>query len=300
MRDSKRNFFMKNNFINKEYEGPYKKSNMKNIQYNLENERNKDTIIKLKEQIIAKDKEISDLKVSGKKKDAEFLKTMKLLQQIVRKEESEKYNEQKRNNKKKRTSLKNDNSDLNNNEEDDISKRKNTDNQRDNTSSMDYLNENEGNNNINEEEKYENEEQNQSRKKEEKVKSKGHKKQLNDLIDNYSLKQKIKQQNKLLIKKEMEIEQLKLEQKTTNIAKLKDNFIKNFNELKMVQKQNEMIMNQNNEIQKQKELLEEDRKDLIFNLEKMNEDFRIFQLNREKELKKIKDQTSTNKRKEFK
>ena len=50
----------------------------------------------------------------------------------------------------------------------------------------------------------------------------------------------------------MEIEQLKLEQKTTNIAKLKDNFIKNFNELKMVQKQNEMIMNQNNEIQKQK------------------------------------------------
>jgi len=65
---------MKNNFINKEYEGPYKKLNMKNIQYNLENERNKDTIIKLKEQIIAKDKEISDLKVSGMKKDAEFFK----------------------------------------------------------------------------------------------------------------------------------------------------------------------------------------------------------------------------------
>ena len=95
----------------------------------------------------------------------------------------------------------------------------------------------------------------------------------------------------------MEIEQLKLEQKTTNIAKLKDNFIKNFNELKMVQKQNEMIMNQNNEIQKQKELLEEDRKDLIFNLEKMNEDFRIFQLNREKELQKLKDQLPQTKEK---
>ena len=71
MRDSKRNFYMKNNFINT-YDGPYKKSNMKNNQYDLENERNKDTIIKLKEQIIAKDKEISDLKVSKIKKDAEY------------------------------------------------------------------------------------------------------------------------------------------------------------------------------------------------------------------------------------
>ena len=38
-------------------------SNSKNIDYEFENEKNKDTIIKLKDQIIAKDKEISELKV---------------------------------------------------------------------------------------------------------------------------------------------------------------------------------------------------------------------------------------------
>ena len=49
-------------------------SNSKYIDHEKENEKNKEMIIKLKEQIIAKDKEISDLKVSGMKKDAEFFK----------------------------------------------------------------------------------------------------------------------------------------------------------------------------------------------------------------------------------
>jgi parallel beta-helix repeat protein len=68
MWESQRNFFLKNNFFNKEYEGIYMKSNLKNNQCYIDNEKNKDLIIKLKEKIIAKDKEISDLKVLKMKK----------------------------------------------------------------------------------------------------------------------------------------------------------------------------------------------------------------------------------------
>ena len=113
MRDSKRNLHLKNNFLNKDYNGPYIKSNVKNTQFSIDNETNKDTIIKLKEQIIAKDKEISDLKVSKIKKDAEYYKTMKILEDIVKEEETEINYEKKKNKKGKSYSLNNYNSNEN-------------------------------------------------------------------------------------------------------------------------------------------------------------------------------------------
>ena len=164
MRDSKRNFYMKNNFINT-YDGPYKKSNMKNNQYDLENERNKDTIIKLKEQIIAKDKEISNLKVSKIKKDEQYYKTMKILEQIVKNDTPS--NNKKIKNKNKSKKKKNNINNYNTNGE--YTKRSQTENLRENTS-RENLEQNEIDNENNNEiekndEKNENEEQDLQKKK---------------------------------------------------------------------------------------------------------------------------------------
>ena len=62
MNQAKRNFniFRTSSTIN---------SSPKNIDYEFEYDKNKEIIIKLKEQIIAKDKEILDLKNSKKKKN---------------------------------------------------------------------------------------------------------------------------------------------------------------------------------------------------------------------------------------
>ena len=176
MRDSKRNFYMKNNFINT-YDGPYKKSNMKNNQYDIENERNKDTIIKLKEQIIAKDKEISNLKVSKLKKDEQYYKTIKIIEQIVR-NDTPSNNNTKIKNKNKSKKRKN-----NNNINEENTKRSQTENLRENKQ-RDNLNQNEIYNENEEEvqknnEKNEKEEQDLQQKKEEKMKLKSNQKKKN-------------------------------------------------------------------------------------------------------------------------
>ena len=275
MRDSQRNFFLKNNFFNKEYEGIYMKSTLKNNQCYIDNEKNRDLIIKLKEKIIAKDKEISDLKVLKRKKDNEYHKTMKLLEQIVKEEELE---ERRINKNKKSASSKNIYKSNYNVEErfkpiyskDDIIKNETLDINK------------EGN--INQ--------------KDDKMKLKGiHMKKINEILNNYLLKQKIEQQNKLLIKKEKEIEELKFKQKVSNISQIKNNYIQNINELKMMERQNEYVINQNNEMAKQNEILEEDKKELIYSLEKINEDFRNYQLSKEKEMEKLKNQIAYSKEK---
>ncbi len=91
---TKRNFniFRANNTFN---------SSPKNIDYEFEYDKNKEIIIKLKEQIIAKDKEILDLKTTKNKKEEEYGKAIYLFQEIVNSSNKNEENSKKKNKKKK-------------------------------------------------------------------------------------------------------------------------------------------------------------------------------------------------------
>ena len=110
---TKRNFniFRANNTFN---------SSPKNIDYEFEYDKNKEIIIKLKEQIIAKDKEILDLKTSKNKKEEEYGKAIYLFQEIVNSSNKNEENSKKKNKKNpSKNNNKNDNGIKYNNENND-------------------------------------------------------------------------------------------------------------------------------------------------------------------------------------
>ena len=214
MNQSKRNFF-------KFRKSPIKKANLNqnNTDLEAENERNKDTIIKLKEQIVAKDKEISDLKVSKIRNEEQFNKTMKIFDEIVR--ESDKSTVQgmkeiERNisnnyNKNKRYFSKNNNNN-------DINKYNTIENNKKTNHISENNNNNYKNSNINQNNNENENDENNNNNNNEEIKPKIHlkksqRKRLNELLNIHSLKLKVNQQNNILLKKEKEIEKLKKPEK---------------------------------------------------------------------------------------
>jgi len=71
--------------------------------------------------------------------------------------------------------------------------------------------------------------------------SSNHKKRFKEIIQVQMLKQQINSLNEELAKKNEEISQLKKSKNATNFTKLQNNFIKNFNELSKVKKENEFM-----------------------------------------------------------
>ena len=196
MNQSKRNFF-------KFRKSPIKKANLnkKNIDIEIENERNKDTILKLKEQIVAKDKEISDLKVSKIRNDEQFQKTMKIFDEIVRKSDKstvQGMKELEKNLHNKRNFSKNNINDINkyNTSEND----KRTNHMSENSNNNIYKNNNINQNYI-ESDNSENNNLNNDNIKPKIHLKKSQRKKLNDLLNIHSLKLKLNQQNKILLKR---------------------------------------------------------------------------------------------------
>ena len=290
MNQSKRNYF-------KFRKSPIKKtnSNQNNIDLEAENERNKDAIIKLKEQIVAKDKEISDLKVSKLRNEEQFKKTLKIFDEIVK--ESDKSTVQgmkeiERNlsnnfNKNKRNFSKNNNNNIN--------KYKTIGNNKITNYIGENNNNNYQNNNINHNHIENEDDENDNNENNEDIKPKIHlkksqRKKLNDLLNNHSLKLKVIQQNNLLLKKEKEIEKLKLDTKSSTFSKMKNNYVQNYKELKSIQKENETLSNQNFDIINYCNSLEEKNKELIFKLESFKQDFKSYKESQNEKIKKLEDE----------
>ena len=68
-----------------------------------------------------------------------------------------------------------------------------------------------------------------------------HKKIMKEMVFVYTLKNQISNLNEELMKKDEKINELKKNQNSTNFTKLQNNFIKNFNELTQVKKENEFM-----------------------------------------------------------
>ena len=68
-----------------------------------------------------------------------------------------------------------------------------------------------------------------------------HKKTMKEMVYVYMLKNQINNLNEELMKKNEKITQLKKNQNSTNFTKLQNNFLKNFNELTQVKKENEFM-----------------------------------------------------------
>ena len=264
-------------------------SNSKYIDHEKENEKNKEMIIKLKEQIIAKDKEISDLKVSKIRRDEQFQRTMKIFEEIVK--ESDKSTVQ---------GMKLIQSDINNNFNKSKSnfaynEKKRFENKNEiNNYNNKYINNNNYNNDINgnlKEEKFD----------EFKPKihlKKSQKKKLNEILNVHSLRLKLKDSNNLINKKDKEIEKLKLENKSSNYFKLQNNYVQNYKELKSIQKEKEKISNKNDDIIKYCFSLEEINKELIEQLEKFKEEFKQYKEKQNNKMKILEDKIEKYKFKE--
>ena len=75
--------FRSNFFTKKEYEPPYNKMTQKNNEMSFELEKNRETIIQLKQQIIKLEKEIKLLKVENIKNDDYLLRTKKIIEEVL-------------------------------------------------------------------------------------------------------------------------------------------------------------------------------------------------------------------------
>ena len=80
----KANYFKTINAKDQGHSGTYNKVQDRVNMLEFELERNRDTIIKLRSEIVLKDKEISLLKVNKNKKHEEYNKTMKIIEEILK------------------------------------------------------------------------------------------------------------------------------------------------------------------------------------------------------------------------
>ncbi len=236
-------------------------SNWNNIDYEFENEKNKDTIIKLKDQIIAKDKEISELKFLKNNKDEEYEKTIKVLEEIINQSTPIEENNRKKSRNKKR---KNKRKSVEKKEKKEINE----------INENDEINEN-NENNINNKNKEKDEENLYETKN-----------SLNCMLLNIQLES----QNNILAKKEKEIKKLKQNPRIEHSSKLTENFIQNTKEYDNIEKENEIILTQQYDIEKYCTTLNDNNKDLLLKIEKFNEDFKIYKESQSNKLKKLEEE----------
>ena len=200
----KSNYFIAGPGLN-QYSSGFIHSNEKANMLQFELDRNRDTIMKLRTELLNKNKEISILKVKKNKKDDEHQRILRVLEDIL-----------KQCDQSTETGFKAVESIIR-------SKKQNQ-----------VINGKEEKNNNKEEERMEeiremihlNEEQ---------------KNTLRDIIYINCLKNQINSLNDELNKKEKDISQMKKNQNNSNYIRLQNNFVKNFNELTQIKKQNEII-----------------------------------------------------------
>jgi chromosome segregation ATPase len=198
------NYFFTGLGIN-EYSSIFNQSNEKANVLQFELDRNRDTIMKLRTELLNKNKEISMLKVQKNKKEDEHQRVLRTLEEIMKQSDQStgagfKALESYLRSKNTNTILNKDETKNNNKEEERL----------DEIKDMIHLNEEQKNT-------------------------------LKDIVYINTLKNQINALKEDLDKKEKEINQIKKNKNNSSYIKLQNNFVKNFNELTQIKKQNEVI-----------------------------------------------------------
>ena len=234
------------------YQGAYNKTNNRLSALEFELERKREIIIQLREEIAAKNKEISLLKVSKNKKSDEYKRSMKVIEEILKQCDLSTTSGYKTiENSVLHSDLSNTN--INNN----INNNTYTSNTNNKNNSFSCKNKNKEylshlpqiGNMLHFTTK--------------------HKKTMKDMIYISLLKKQINSLTEELNKKEEKINELKKNQNSTNFAKLKNNFLKNYDELTEVKKENEFMKTRIEDVH---HLLKAEKEDNI-NLKNKLQDF---------------------------
>ena len=210
----KASYFNNINSNNDSHPGTYSKTKDRLSMLEFELERNREIIIQLRTELAAKNKEISLLKVNNNKKNEEYHKAMRVIEEILKQCDQS--------TAAGYTAIENSvlNSDLNNNVNDNITEKNN---------SISCKNKNK---------KYVT---NLPQIGSMLHFSTKHKKAMKEIVYVSKLKSQINNLNDELVKKDEKISELKKNQNATNYTKLQNNFIKNYNELTQVKKENEFM-----------------------------------------------------------
>ena len=201
LRSIKGSYFNTLNTNDEPHQGTYSKTKEKINMLEFELERNRDIIIRLRAELASKNKEISLLKVNKNKKSEEYTKIMRVIEEILKQCDQS-------------TSagfnvIENSlsNSDYNINTNKGVKK---NNNRLPQIGDMLHF-------------------------------SSQHKKIMKEMVFVSMLKNQISNLNEELIKRDEKITELKKNQNSTNFTKLQNNFIKNFNELSQIKKENEFM-----------------------------------------------------------
>ena len=198
---------VKNSYFNsliggeKAAQGTYNKAKEKIGMLEFELERNRDIIIRLRAELASKNKEISLLKVNRNKKSEEYQKIMRVIEEILK--QCDQSTTAGFNAIENSISMTDANNNLKNN-------KNNNNNQLPQIGDMLHF----------------------TNKQKHTMKS---------MIYISMLKDQINSLNEEMVKKDVEIIELKKNRNSTNFTKLQNNFIKNFNELTQVKKENEFM-----------------------------------------------------------
>jgi hypothetical protein len=202
LRSIKGSYFSTLNTGDEPPQGTYSKTKEKISMLEFELERSRDIIISLRTELASKNKEISLLKVNKNKKSEEYQKIMRVIEEIL------KQCDQSTNagfNAIENNILNSDNSPSNFNKG-----KKSINNQLPQIGDMLHF-------------------------------TSQHKKIMKEMVIVSMLKNQINNLNEELAKKDEKINELKKNQNSTNFKILQNNFIKNFNELTQVKKENEFM-----------------------------------------------------------
>ena len=264
-----------NSFIFPEvgYTGNYNKNYEKISIIEFDLEKIKDTTIKLRSELLKKNKEINDLKANRADKNKEYLYTLKVIETVLQLVDANSSSQKSKNehnteNNKKPDNIDNpnENNDENNNNKENKNQLK-EDNDKDNE---DNFNSNGSNKKLPPVTTHM--EQSPSRAN----------RQTKEILYINSLKLQIEELKELLDKKDEEIKELLKNKTSINFSKLQNNFEKHYNELSNIKKQNELIKTKIEDISNLIFVEKEGNKNLKSKLQVFQSTFKEFQENSDK------------------
>ena len=255
-----------------EYTGNFNKNNEKIDMLQFDLETTKDTIIKLKSELISKNKEINNLKVNKDDKSLEHLYTLKVIATVLKlvdgepsKETNTEQKNENENNNKNNSSNASNNNNANGNEKKEEQKEEKDNNNSNNNSNQ---------NNISKKLPPISNRSEQSPKK-----GNRYNKELSYIS---SLKLQINGLKELLSKKDEEIKEIQKNKTTLNYSKLQNNFERNIAELSNIKKQNELMKTKIEDVTNLLFIEKEGNKSLKSKLQVFQSSFKDFQENSDK------------------
>ena len=245
-----------------EYTGTFNKNNEKIRMLEFDLEVTKDTIIKLRQELININKEINNLKLNKDDKNIGHNFTLKVIETALKIIDSDTTKDSNNELKKENNNEKDNNSNGNQNDNENKNKIKEEGKEKE------KLNNNSNNNNNNKLPPISSH-MSQSPKRENKNNK--------EVLYINSLKQQIILLKELLIKKDEEMKEMKKNKTTINYSNLQNNFEKNFNELTNFKKQNELMKTKIEDVTNLLYIEKEGNKSLKSKLQVFQSSFKEFQ-----------------------